>query len=1476
MRVLGILVLAGSSIFAGDQIFTGNMGPVPNAPLFTTSTVFREPVDASSPTAQFTSGGGGGNATDTSTPNGNALSWTAGGLTYSQFGHGGMFAPWPIGTQDFDFKIDHAYTTCSGSNCNEFKDSTGTCGIPCIGGNFGAMWMISSDRPGQFTSNTISVVGFLTTGGWNINIRQGIPYWIRGNAAANCVGGVLAWGTGPSINGVSGNGNAGKFSASMVGTTLFMYGQSGTYTNSVITGFVDTTHVNISPVPTSCNAFSSDWELSDLNQHASGRVDQVNNGTWTLVNAVADTIPYQLGMPQTQTFQIQRVGNTITWHAYDPTYKGGIVPFGEVTNNSFYFVGNSYTLTGGAEAVSLQYVVLANGNGLLNPLSPGWGCEANPNGNSCGTVPFGLTSDVGNTTAAPFGADTQTTYIMRGKLSNIRAHGPTTGTPPIISSVTPASTSIVTAATVDVFGTNLNSGSTVKVGSGAAAQTAATTFISPSHLTFVAPTESNSATPYPFQLLDPSGYVADYPGGILYNTLLISRADPHEASPAGGDVITLTGSGFGSGSTVTVGGSAATSVTIIDGQHLTFTAPVNSLGSTASNVSQVCVTSGTTVCTDTTTFLFGFAAHPYMHFTATELTALQSKFNTAATGGAFADYAQPIIRDVTTIPYTHTTEGGYNGKNFPYGNRNNEGNRWNAYQSYGIWKILSGSTAHDSDLFNGTSNLAFNNALNEEMASISFAPFDTELRGMWDANIYDALFPILTTAQRTGMLNTIDRWNTYCRQLSAAGDSNLFPSGLTTNIISITNASCVQLGLATNYSRYEFAKNTTANSNNPWLKRFVTNMKSYASQDFSLDGLNTEVSAQYWAFGTTPYVATGRALTKVFGDDQGGSGAPGLLEMPFYALNPKQLDLEWGAVGNLLTPGDSQPQHYDVAIISEMGERFSKPNMLNVADYESHAIAIGDPFGAGTSTSFLDAQASRFDYSYWAFLWRTGATTPTFTGWPTTLSGGYDNASPPFHAYRGVIRSSSAFTPTSLISLKSQNAIAAKNFHGAGHCDSGSVVFQSRAQDFLIDPGYNADCGGGNNQTQVNAPLHSTVTVEGVRVPKLSTIGPSGLTSVLNSWVDDTVTIDRAGPPTVRSMTMELTPTFGRVSISSLTITGAAGCTTAGITCMSVPATGVFVSGVTTATFTVIAPVSNSCLIAALNGTSQTITVTGATSITVPVDTTACTGLGITISTNPANFISVDNVSHRRIVTMYNGAMVVMDDLNTKGNGVVSAFWQGGYQTTIDSASTFTVHGPTSNLACKLNGPTPSAFTSGAPQTFTSVSKAAASVVALGNNNNPSSTSVQYVYGTHNQTGQFVRIDGSNAGWTGTGIYGFQPITSLATGGSGTFGTYMSSFSVPVDTTAATGTFTGTMAFSSDFGFSWVFQNLGTSWWPVKATYTAPTGGTAPMVTACIDSASGLTQTGFTNSAGTITVNFSDGGSLVYLQAGSPAKWTLQ
>src|SRR5208282_3950147 len=76
-----------------------------------------------------------------------------------------------------------------------------------------------------------------------------------------------------------------------------------------------------------------------------------------------------------------------------------------------------------------------------------------------------------------------------------------------------------------------------------------------------------------------SGQSARLASGFTYvGNLTVSSVSPNSGSTAGGTAVTITGTNFATGATVTFGGTAATNVVVVSGTQITATTPASSAG----------------------------------------------------------------------------------------------------------------------------------------------------------------------------------------------------------------------------------------------------------------------------------------------------------------------------------------------------------------------------------------------------------------------------------------------------------------------------------------------------------------------------------------------------------------------------------------------------------------------------------------------------------------------------------------------------------------------------------------------------------------------------------------------------------------------------------------------------------------------------------------------------------------------------------
>ena len=179
-------------------------------------------------------------------------------------------------------------------------------------------------------------------------------------------------------------------------------------------------------------------------------------------------------------------------------------------------------------------------------------------------------------------------HDLRGLL--IRPAGPT-----ITSLVTSASTGSGTGPTsggtlLTITGTNIAAGATVTVGGQPC--TGVTVSGGGTQLTCLTPVGSPGTTQV--VVTNPNGG----PGFGMFTyvnpTPTVSAVNPSTGDPAGGNTVTITGTGFVAGATVTLGGQSCASVNVVSSTQLTCVAPAGTNGATVdATVTNVGPVSGT-------------------------------------------------------------------------------------------------------------------------------------------------------------------------------------------------------------------------------------------------------------------------------------------------------------------------------------------------------------------------------------------------------------------------------------------------------------------------------------------------------------------------------------------------------------------------------------------------------------------------------------------------------------------------------------------------------------------------------------------------------------------------------------------------------------------------------------------------------------------------------------------------------------------
>jgi hypothetical protein len=147
---------------------------------------------------------------------------------------------------------------------------------------------------------------------------------------------------------------------------------------------------------------------------------------------------------------------------------------------------------------------------------------------------------------------------------------------PTVSSISPTSGTISGGTAVTITGTGFQSGATVKIGG-----TSATAVNVASSTSITATTAAHSAGSSSVVVTNTDGQSGTLTGGYTYTSPAptVASISPPSGSTNGGTAVTITGTGFQSGATVSIGGSAATGVNVASSTSITATTASHSAGS---------------------------------------------------------------------------------------------------------------------------------------------------------------------------------------------------------------------------------------------------------------------------------------------------------------------------------------------------------------------------------------------------------------------------------------------------------------------------------------------------------------------------------------------------------------------------------------------------------------------------------------------------------------------------------------------------------------------------------------------------------------------------------------------------------------------------------------------------------------------------------------------------------------------------------
>ena len=278
----------------------------------------------------------------------------------------------------------------------------------------------------------------------------------------------------------------------------------------------------------------------------------------------------------------------------------GIAKFGQATSpKAAATTATSVTATG----ATLNGTVNANGSNTSYHFQ--WGTSTSYQ-HATASTPAGW-----GTTAFPFshaltGLAPETTYHFRVVATNDAGNSSgadhtftTASAVPSVTSISPRGGPNAGGNTVTINGTNFLASATVKFG---ATPASSVTFVSPTQLTTKAPARPAGGTIH-VTVHNPSAASAATNADLYaYGPPTIALLNPTGGPTAGGNTVTITGTGFVPGATVKFGATASATVTFVSVTQLTAKAPAHTGGSV-----RILVTTpaGTSAATNADLYAYG-------------------------------------------------------------------------------------------------------------------------------------------------------------------------------------------------------------------------------------------------------------------------------------------------------------------------------------------------------------------------------------------------------------------------------------------------------------------------------------------------------------------------------------------------------------------------------------------------------------------------------------------------------------------------------------------------------------------------------------------------------------------------------------------------------------------------------------------------------------------------------------------------------
>ncbi len=270
------------------------------------------------------------------------------------------------------------------------------------------------------------------------------------------------------------------------------------------------------------------------------------------------------------------VGSATTINCVTPAGSGTVDVVATNSDNQFATLTNGYTyeaaptvtsVSPSAGPVAGNTAITVTGTGFLA------GALVTMGGGSCTVTSITGTQIFCTTPAHAAGAVSVTVTNTDTQLASLGSAF-TYNAAPNLTTVTPSAGPLAGTNTLTLTGTGFLSGATVNIGASACGSV---TVVNATQITCVAP--AHAAATLNVTVTNSDGQPSTLNNSYTYQPApALTSVAPVGGALAGGTALTLTGSGFVSGATVTVGGAACGSISVVSATSITCTSPAHVAG----------------------------------------------------------------------------------------------------------------------------------------------------------------------------------------------------------------------------------------------------------------------------------------------------------------------------------------------------------------------------------------------------------------------------------------------------------------------------------------------------------------------------------------------------------------------------------------------------------------------------------------------------------------------------------------------------------------------------------------------------------------------------------------------------------------------------------------------------------------------------------------------------------------------------------